>query len=239
MKSSLPDVFTLNVLGNPTMGIPARLVPIFKKDGSQNYYVQISDDLGEKVLKFDQVNIGSFRSLHKTKESIRSWKGSKIVQSAKIDEDSTIIESSRACFIAALKHEVEEKSDLISLENPFFGLEVARFLGDPKLEDHFAYGCALRLGRQSLSIAQSWLSFAPISTSAAASAAKALSQVAEPSSTEPVDQPIVTDEEFPFGLSPGGRPITYTGKVVSLGVWRAMDDAEKLGPKYVRPSRNT
>lgn len=31
--------------------------------------------------------------------------------------------------------------------------------------------------------------------------------------------------------SPGGRPVTWTGTVVSLGAWRAMSDWERHGPR--------
>ncbi|MFD1157911.1 hypothetical protein [Roseovarius aestuarii] len=36
--------------------------------------------------------------------------------------------------------------------------------------------------------------------------------------------------DYPFGTSPGGRPVTYTGKVVSLDAWRSLSDREKHGP---------
>ena len=35
---------------------------------------------------------------------------------------------------------------------------------------------------------------------------------------------------YPYGTSPGGRPITHTGKVVSLDAWRQLSDWEKHGP---------
>lgn len=40
------------------------------------------------------------------------------------------------------------------------------------------------------------------------------------------------DRENPFvhGQSPGGRPTTWTGKVVSLADWRQLSEWEKHGP---------
>ena len=35
----------------------------------------------------------------------------------------------------------------------------------------------------------------------------------------------------PYGKSPGGRPLTYTGCVVSLEAWRAMSAWERHGPR--------
>lgn len=37
-------------------------------------------------------------------------------------------------------------------------------------------------------------------------------------------------ETSPYGQSIGGRPLTYTGKVVSLDAWRELLDWEKHGP---------
>ncbi len=34
----------------------------------------------------------------------------------------------------------------------------------------------------------------------------------------------------PYGTSPGGRPLTWTGKVVSLDDWRTLSEWEKHGP---------
>lgn len=36
--------------------------------------------------------------------------------------------------------------------------------------------------------------------------------------------------EFPYGTSPAGRPLTWTGKVVSLAEWRALSEWDKHGP---------
>jgi hypothetical protein len=35
---------------------------------------------------------------------------------------------------------------------------------------------------------------------------------------------------FPYGASVGGRPLTHTGRVVSLEAWRALTACEKHGP---------
>lgn len=35
----------------------------------------------------------------------------------------------------------------------------------------------------------------------------------------------------PYGTSPGGRPLTHTGKVVSLDAWRQLTEWEKHGSK--------
>jgi hypothetical protein len=37
-------------------------------------------------------------------------------------------------------------------------------------------------------------------------------------------------DEYPHGKSPAGRPVTWTGKVVSLAEWRAMSEWDKHGP---------
>lgn len=36
---------------------------------------------------------------------------------------------------------------------------------------------------------------------------------------------------FPYGASPGGRPLTVTGRVVSLDAWRSLTDWEKHGAR--------
>ena len=38
-------------------------------------------------------------------------------------------------------------------------------------------------------------------------------------------------DAFPHGRSPGGRPLTWTGRVVSLESWRSMSEAERHGPR--------
>lgn len=231
METSSSEVFTLRMLGNPTLGLPARLVPVFKRDKTKSSFIQVSDDKGDKILKFAPVNLGAFRDLYEAEEVVRSWPGSNIVHSAKIDNGRAIIEQSRQAFRDILKRNIEDRSHFIASENPFFGLEVARYVGDANFEEFFAEHCVLRLGRQSVPVAHAWLSFAPLSFSAAEKAAAVLTQNFSPSGDETEGIPLGTDEEFPFGLSPGGRPLTYTGKVVSLGVWRAMNDDEKFGPK--------
>lgn len=35
---------------------------------------------------------------------------------------------------------------------------------------------------------------------------------------------------FPYGTSPGGRPLTCTGRVVSLNAWRSLTEWERHGP---------
>ena len=42
---------------------------------------------------------------------------------------------------------------------------------------------------------------------------------------------VAAPETFPRGLSAGGRPLTFTGQVVSLDAWRALSEWEKHGPK--------
>lgn len=36
-------------------------------------------------------------------------------------------------------------------------------------------------------------------------------------------------EAFPYGTAPGGRPVTWTGKVVSLDEWRHLSEWERHG----------
>lgn len=40
-----------------------------------------------------------------------------------------------------------------------------------------------------------------------------------------------TEKAFPYGASVGGRPLTYTGRVVSLEAWRSLSEWEKHGPR--------
>jgi len=35
---------------------------------------------------------------------------------------------------------------------------------------------------------------------------------------------------FPYGASPGGRPLTWTGRVVSLADWRTLTKQKRHGP---------
>lgn len=53
-------------------------------------------------------------------------------------------------------------------------------------------------------------------------------QVADPKS----DPKIILRSEAasPHGMSPGGRPLTCTGKVVSLDAWRQLSEWERNGP---------
>jgi len=37
---------------------------------------------------------------------------------------------------------------------------------------------------------------------------------------------------FPYGSSPGGRPLAWTGRVVSLADWRTLTDQERHGPNW-------
>ena len=50
---------------------------------------------------------------------------------------------------------------------------------------------------------------------------------------DPKNHPRITqrsESESSHGISPGGRPLTYTGKVVSLDAWRQLSEWEKHGP---------
>lgn len=38
-------------------------------------------------------------------------------------------------------------------------------------------------------------------------------------------------DAFPYGTSPGGRPLTVTGRVVSLDAWRSLTDWERHGAR--------
>lgn len=38
-------------------------------------------------------------------------------------------------------------------------------------------------------------------------------------------------DAFTHGRSPGGRPLTWTGRVVSLETWRSLSEAERHGPR--------
>ena len=38
-------------------------------------------------------------------------------------------------------------------------------------------------------------------------------------------------ENYPHGLSCGGRPLTWTGRVVSLAAWRQLSEWERHGPR--------
>ena len=40
-----------------------------------------------------------------------------------------------------------------------------------------------------------------------------------------------TETAFPYGETAGGRPLTYTGRVVSLDAWRSLTKWEKHGPR--------
>lgn len=42
--------------------------------------------------------------------------------------------------------------------------------------------------------------------------------------------PAPEGETFPHGMTPEGRPRTWTGRVVSLEEWRALTEWEKHGP---------
>ena len=46
-----------------------------------------------------------------------------------------------------------------------------------------------------------------------------------------LDKSHVTIRIIPHGRSPGGRPLTWTGRVVSLESWRSMSEAERHGPR--------
>lgn len=39
------------------------------------------------------------------------------------------------------------------------------------------------------------------------------------------------ETDFPYGASPGGRPLTWTGRVVSLEAWRTLTEWERHGPQ--------
>ena len=42
---------------------------------------------------------------------------------------------------------------------------------------------------------------------------------------------IVAPEGFPHGISVGGHPLTWTGRVVNLDEWRRLSDWERHGPR--------
>lgn len=45
----------------------------------------------------------------------------------------------------------------------------------------------------------------------------------------PADTSLRQDEAFPYGFAAGGRPKTWTGKVVSLAEWRQLSEWDKHG----------
>lgn len=58
------------------------------------------------------------------------------------------------------------------------------------------------------------------------------------SSSNQPDDPKITlrshGDTSPYGTSPGGRPVTYSGKVVSLDAWRSLSEWERHGPRQRR-----
>lgn len=52
---------------------------------------------------------------------------------------------------------------------------------------------------------------------------------AEISKTQPSAKQM--EAAFPYGESAGERPLTYTGRVVSLNAWRSLTEWEKHGPR--------
>ena len=48
-----------------------------------------------------------------------------------------------------------------------------------------------------------------------------------PARADRLDQGVAA---FPYGSSPGGRPLAWTGRVVSLADWRTLTDQERHGP---------
>lgn len=57
--------------------------------------------------------------------------------------------------------------------------------------------------------------------------------VAGGEATNPILKPDEKQLEpaFPHGASVGGRPLTYTGRVVSLEAWRTLSGWERHGPR--------
>lgn len=51
-----------------------------------------------------------------------------------------------------------------------------------------------------------------------------------PPAQRAADPPSRQDEASPYGVAVGGRPMTWTGKVVSLAEWRALSEWERHGP---------
>ncbi len=68
----------------------------------------------------------------------------------------------------------------------------------------------------------------PASPNVAIVANVAGGRVSNPSIQRHVEQ---ARPAFPYGASLGGRPLTFTGRVVSLEAWRALTDWEKHGPR--------
>ncbi|MCZ4354851.1 hypothetical protein O4H61_20280 [Roseovarius aestuarii] len=52
-----------------------------------------------------------------------------------------------------------------------------------------------------------------------------------PANSEQPHKAAPQQTETPYGTSPGGRPLTYTGRVVSLDAWRALSEWERHGPR--------
>lgn len=53
-----------------------------------------------------------------------------------------------------------------------------------------------------------------------------------PKAPDPAPKPSRQErEQYPYGLSAGGRPLTSTGKVVSFEAWKRLSNWEKHGSK--------
>lgn len=48
--------------------------------------------------------------------------------------------------------------------------------------------------------------------------------------SDPAPPPTQAKQAFPYGTSAGGRPRTYTGRIVSLADWSSLTEWEKHGP---------
>lgn len=190
---------------------------------------QLSND-NKRIVGFPRVDIGKFPRLYKTTDQIKVWLGARAIFCAKIAACELILTQSPTIFRTELRRIIAENRQHIQDTNPFFGLEASRFINSTGLEEEFAECCVRKILQKSEKIAESWLSNAHMSQTANMRAKQVIARERLNSHVGVEKKPQEPSEEFPFGLSAGNRPLTYTGQVVSLETWRLMTDDEKLGP---------
>jgi hypothetical protein len=222
-------LYRLAFLGNPTPRLPARLVPLFRLEDPYEIYLQVGDDSGEKVLEFRRADLGSFSKLLEIQHVEKSWVGARVLQALQIDDGQLLTTKSETELSQWLKLTLEANQKEIRERNPFFGLEASRYIDSNDLEVEFATACACQLFLCSEKVAIAWLATAHTSHQATIAAMAALQNIKSGITTIDIRNDTDKNNEFPFGKSLGGRPLTFTGRVVSLHSWRIMSRAQKLG----------
>lgn len=164
----------------PAVRFPSRVFPIFlaPDDQCNNAFLEVGDKAGRTVSGYIKFGLDFLHLRFRPKNGIgNSWIGAPLRQYVAFSRDDIHEFGSLEQLKQEIMNLVLERDTEISSSNPFFGLEIARFVEDEMSEILFSARSASAIAKRSTRVARKWAESAPLSDLARESAFDAINRI--------------------------------------------------------------